>query len=65
MRSPTALREFYDADACDINRLAVRGFQEHSSSYSDWPAMGLGIRENVQSRKDRRDCNSGSVPEAS
>ncbi len=37
--SSTALREFCDADALEINHLAVRAFQEHSSSYSDWPAM--------------------------
>lgn len=37
--SLAALREFCEADAREINRLAVRAFQEHSSSYSDWPAM--------------------------
>lgn len=39
MKSPTALREFCEADASEINRLAVSAFQEHSNSYSDWPAM--------------------------
>lgn len=37
--SSTALREFREADAGEINRLAVRAFQQYSSSYSDWPAM--------------------------
>ena len=39
MMSPTALREFREADAHEINRLAVRAFQEYSGNYSDWPAM--------------------------
>jgi GNAT superfamily N-acetyltransferase len=37
--SSTGLREFCEADAGEINRLAVKAFQEYSSSYSDWPAM--------------------------
>jgi predicted N-acetyltransferase YhbS len=37
--SSTALREFREADAREIDRLAVKAFQEYSSSYSDWPAM--------------------------
>ncbi len=37
--SSAALREFREADANEINRLAVRAFQEYSNSYSDWPAM--------------------------
>ena len=39
MMSSTALREFCEDDAREINRLAVRAFQEYSSSYSDWPAL--------------------------
>jgi GNAT superfamily N-acetyltransferase len=37
--SSTVLREFCEADAREINRLAVRAFQEYSSNYSDWPAL--------------------------
>ncbi|MFM9846485.1 MAG: GNAT family N-acetyltransferase [Hyphomicrobiaceae bacterium] len=37
--SSTALREYSEADSREINRLAVRAFEEYSSSYSDWPAM--------------------------
>ena len=37
--SPPALREFCEADAQEVNNLAVRAFHEYSSSYSDWPAM--------------------------
>jgi ribosomal protein S18 acetylase RimI-like enzyme len=37
--SSTALREFCEADAGEINRLAIRAFQEYSGSYSDWPAL--------------------------
>lgn len=37
--SSTALRVFREADASEINRLAIRAFQEYSNSYSDWPAM--------------------------
>jgi len=37
--SSTALRAFCEADAGEIDRLAVRAFQEYSGSYSDWPAM--------------------------
>jgi GNAT superfamily N-acetyltransferase len=34
-----ALREFCEADAEEINRLAVTAFEEYSSHYSDWPAL--------------------------
>jgi GNAT superfamily N-acetyltransferase len=37
--SRTVLREFNEADAGELNRLAVRAFEEYAGSYSDWPAM--------------------------
>jgi GNAT superfamily N-acetyltransferase len=37
--SSVVLREFRDADAREINRLAVTAFEEYSSNYSDWPAL--------------------------
>jgi hypothetical protein len=37
--SSEALREFCNADAGEIDRLAGRAFLEYSSSYSDGPAM--------------------------
>jgi hypothetical protein len=33
------LREFREADAQEINRLAVTAFEEYSRHYSDWPAL--------------------------
>lgn len=36
---PSAFREYCDADAGEINRLAIKAFQEFSRYYSDWPAM--------------------------
>jgi hypothetical protein len=33
------LREFREADAQDINRLAVTAFEEFGCNYSDWPAL--------------------------
>ena len=35
----TVFREFREADARAINRLAVTAFQEYSGNYSDWPAL--------------------------
>lgn len=35
----TALRDFHEADAQTINRLALAAFEEFSSQYSDWPAV--------------------------
>jgi GNAT superfamily N-acetyltransferase len=37
--SSTVLREFREADAQEINRLAVTAFEEYGGSYSDWPAL--------------------------
>jgi GNAT superfamily N-acetyltransferase len=37
--STIVLREFREADAQDLNRLAVRAFEAYSSHYSDWPAL--------------------------
>ena len=37
--SATILREFREADAREINRLAVTAFEEFGGSYSDWPAL--------------------------
>jgi len=37
--SSTVLREFREADAREINRLAVTAFEEFGSNYSDWPAL--------------------------
>ena len=37
--SSTVLREFREADAREINRLAVAAFEEFGSNYSDWPAL--------------------------
>jgi GNAT superfamily N-acetyltransferase len=33
------LREFCEADAQEINHLAVTAFEEYSSNYCDWPAL--------------------------
>src|SRR5205807_6163200 len=35
----TVLREFCEADAQEINRLAVTAFEEFGCHYSDWPAL--------------------------
>ncbi len=37
--SSTVLREFCEADAQEINRLAVTAFEEFGCNYSDWPAL--------------------------
>lgn len=37
--SSTVLREFCEADAQKINRLAVTAFEEFGCNYSDWPAL--------------------------
>src|SRR5262245_11960819 len=37
--SSMVLREFREANAQEINRLAVAAFEEYSSNYSDWPAL--------------------------
>ena len=37
--STMVLREFREADAQEINRLAVTAFEEYSRHYSDWPAL--------------------------
>jgi GNAT superfamily N-acetyltransferase len=37
--SSMVLREFCEADAQEINRLAVTAFEEYSSNYSDWSAL--------------------------
>ena len=37
--SSTLLREFCEADAQEINRLAVTAFEEFGCNYSDWPAL--------------------------
>jgi ribosomal protein S18 acetylase RimI-like enzyme len=37
--SSTLLREFREADAQEINRLAVTAFEEFGGNYSDWPAL--------------------------
>jgi GNAT superfamily N-acetyltransferase len=37
--SPTVLRDYREADAPEINRVALAAFEEFSSSYSDWPAL--------------------------
>jgi hypothetical protein len=37
--SSTVLREFDEADAQEINRLAVAAFEEFGHNYSDWPAL--------------------------
>jgi GNAT superfamily N-acetyltransferase len=37
--SSTVLREFCEADAQEINRLAVTAFEEFGGHYSDWPAL--------------------------
>ena len=37
--SSTILREFCEADAQEINRLAVTAFEEFGCNYSDWPAL--------------------------
>src|ERR1700738_836708 len=37
--SSTLLREFREADAQEINRLAVTAFEEFGCNYSDWPAL--------------------------
>jgi GNAT superfamily N-acetyltransferase len=37
--SSTVLREFCEADAQEINRLAVTAFEEFGCHYSDWPAL--------------------------
>jgi hypothetical protein len=37
--SSTVLREFCEADAQEINRLAVTAFEEFGCKYSDWPAL--------------------------
>lgn len=33
------LRDYADADAATINRLAVKAFSQFSGTYRDWPAM--------------------------
>ena len=33
------LRDFREADAQEINQLALAAFQEFSGKYSDWPAL--------------------------
>ena len=33
------LRDFQEPDANEVNQLAIAGFQEFSSKYSDWPAL--------------------------
>jgi len=33
------LRDFRDADAGEVNRLALAAFEEFSGKYSDWPAL--------------------------
>jgi len=33
------LRDFREADAQEINQLALSAFQEFSGKYSDWPAL--------------------------
>ena len=37
--SSMLVREFREADALEINGLAVAAFEEYSSNYSDWPAL--------------------------
>ena len=41
------LREFREADAQEINRLAVTAFEEYSSNYSDWPALAAFLAKVV------------------
>jgi ribosomal protein S18 acetylase RimI-like enzyme len=42
---PTTLRPLFQSDAPEINRLAVRAFQEFSGCYSDWPAMAAAYEK--------------------
>jgi hypothetical protein len=37
--SSMILREFCEADAQEINRLAVAAFEEFGYNYSDWPSL--------------------------
>src|SRR5438105_2331238 len=41
--SPIALRDFRDADAAHVNRVALAAFDQFSSQYSDWPAMSSTV----------------------
>lgn len=36
-------RDFRDADAAEINRVAVAAFEQYRSQFSDWPAMSAGL----------------------
>lgn len=37
------LRDFRDADAATVDRLAVAAFEQYGSRFSDWPAMAARI----------------------
>jgi ribosomal protein S18 acetylase RimI-like enzyme len=41
--SNMTLRDFRDADAVQVNRVALAAFDEFRSQYTDWPAMVSGV----------------------
>ena len=42
---PLMVRDFCKTDATAVSRLAVAGFEEFRSAYSDWPAMSASISQ--------------------
>jgi GNAT superfamily N-acetyltransferase len=43
MTAHPALRDFNEADAADVNRVALAAFAQFSALYSDWPAMSSRV----------------------
>jgi ribosomal protein S18 acetylase RimI-like enzyme len=43
--SKATLRDYCQADAADVDRVALAAFHEFRSHYSDWPAMAASIAQ--------------------
>jgi ribosomal protein S18 acetylase RimI-like enzyme len=43
--SKATLRDYCQADAADVDRVALAAFDEFRSHYSDWPAMAASIAQ--------------------
>jgi ribosomal protein S18 acetylase RimI-like enzyme len=40
---PLTVRDFRDADAAQVDRIAVAAFSQYQADFSDWPQMSAGL----------------------